>query len=167
VSEQWQEGQDGSVRTYQERLGAPWPVWLVVVGLCGVLAVAYGYVLGDAWGVLVFLVTFVGSALLLVLTTPRVHVDDRVLRAGRARLPLRHVGRIVPLDAQRTREVRGPQADPGAHLCTRGWISTSVLVEVDDADDPHPYWLVSTRHGHDLARALAEARDRAREEAHE
>jgi hypothetical protein len=163
VSEQWQEGQDGTERVYQERLGAPWPVWLLVVGLCGVLAVAYGYVLGDAWGVAVFVATVAGSAALLVLTTPRVHVDDRVLRAGRARLPVRHVGRIVPLDAQRTRELRGPKADPAAHLCTRGWISTSVLVEVDDDEDPHPYWLVSTRRGHDLARALADVRDRSRE----
>ena len=163
MSEQWQEGQDGAVRTYQERLGAPWQVWLLVAGLCGVLAVAYGYVLGDAWGVLVFTVTFVGSGLLLALTTTRLHVDDQVFRAGRARLPLRHVGRIIPLDPQRTREVRGPKADPAAHLCTRGWISTSVLVEVDDEDDPHPYWLVSTRHGHDLARVLADARDRVRD----
>jgi hypothetical protein len=162
VSATWQEGQDGSVVTYRERLGAPWTVWLVVLGLCGVLAGAYGYALGTTWGLAVLATTGVASTVVLVATTPQVHVDERVLRAGRARLPLTCVGRIIPLDRDRTREVRGPKADPAAHLCTRGWISTSVLVEVDDESDPHPYWLVSTRHGHDLARALADARDRAR-----
>jgi hypothetical protein len=92
-------------------------------------------------------------------------VDDLVLRAGRARLPLRHVARVATFDAQRTREARGPQADPRAYLCLRGWIRTSVLVEVDDPDDPHPYWLVSTRRPRDLAPVLAAARDAARDVA--
>ena len=88
-------------------------------------------------------------------------VDDRVFRAGRARLPLRHVGRIAPLDTEQTRDARGRLADPAAYLCLRSWTSRTVLVEVEDPDDPHPYWLVSTRRGHDLAPVLAAARDAA------
>ena len=34
-------------------------------------------------------------------------------------------------------------------------------MEVEDPEDPHPYWLVSTRHGHELAPLLAAARDAA------
>ncbi len=162
MSTTWQEGRDGTVVGYRERLGAPWPVWVLVLSLCGVLALAYGYVLGTTWGLIVFATTAAASCALLLLTAPLVRVDDRVLRAGRARLPLSCVGRVVPLDRARTREVRGPQADPAAHLCTRGWIATSVLVEVADEQDPHPYWLVSTRRGTDLARTLAAARDRSR-----
>jgi hypothetical protein len=93
-------------------------------------------------------------------TAPLVVVDDLVLRAGRARLPLRYAGRIAPLTTDQTREVRGRRADPAAYLCTRGWISRSILVEVEDDDDPHPYWLISTRHGDRLAPILAAARDR-------
>jgi hypothetical protein len=156
------EGVDGSVVAYRERLHAPWPVWVVALVLAGSLGVAYGFPLGPLAGAAAFAVVMALAALLLLGTAPVVVVDDLVLRAGRARLPLRYAGRIAPLDVAQTREVRGPRADPAAYLCTRGWISSSILVEVDDPDDPHPYWLVSTRHGERLAPVLAAARDRHR-----
>lgn len=156
------EGRDGTVVAYRERLYAPWWAWLVAVSLTGSLGVAYGYPLGAPAGWVVFLGSTALVAWWLLGTAPVVRVDDRVLRAGRARLPLHVVGRAAPLDATRTREARGPLADPAAYLCLRAWIGTSVLVEVDDPDDPHPYWLISTRHGHELARAVADARDAAR-----
>jgi len=156
------EGVDGTQLAYRERLHAPWAVWVVVTLLVGTLAVAYGHTLGPAAGVVTFVVAEALVAWWLLATAPTVVVDDLVLRAGRARLPVRYAGRIAPLDPQQTRDARGRLADPAAYLCTRGWISTSVLVEVDDPDDPHPYWLVSTRHGHALALALAAVRDVAR-----
>lgn len=154
------EGVDGTVVAYRERLHAPWPVWFVAFVLAGSLGVAYGFPLGPTAGLVSFAVVMVLAALLLLGTAPLVVVDDLVLRAGRARLPLRYAGRIAPLTTDQTREVRGRRADPAAYLCTRGWISRSVLVEVEDDDDPHPYWLISTRHGDRLAPILAAARDR-------
>lgn len=156
------EGLDGTVVAYRERLHAPWFVWALATFLTASLAVAYGFYLGDLAGLVTFAVTEGLVVWWLVATAAPVVVDDQVLRAGRARLPLRYVGRIAPLDAEQTREARGRLADPAAYLCTRGWLSRSVLVEVDDDRDPHPYWLVSTRDGHALARALAPARDAAR-----
>ena len=156
------EGVDGTRAAYRERVHAPWWLWLVTVLLTGSLGVAYGYPLGRTVGVASFLLTQGLVTWWLLGTAPLVVVDDRVLRAGRARLPLRYVGRIAPLDPAQTREARGTLADPRAHLCLRSWVSRSVLVEVDDPDDPHPYWLISTRHGHELAAALAPARDGVR-----
>ena len=157
------EGVDGTSVAYRERLHAPWPVWVLTIGLSGALGVAYGYPLGVTAGVLTFVLTQGLASWLLLATAPVLVVDDLVLRAGRARLPLRHVGRIAPLDPDQSREVRGPRADTAAFLCTRGWISRTVLVEVEDTDDPHPYWLLSTRHGDRLAPILAAARDAAHE----
>ncbi len=159
------EGVDGTVVAYQERLHAPWYVWGLATFLTASLGVAYGFYLGDLAGLLTFLATEALVAWWLLATAARVVVDDQVLRAGRARLPLRYVGRIAPLDQAQTRDARGRLADPAAYLCTRGWISRSVLVEVDDDRDPHPYWLISTRDGHALARALAPARDAAKARA--
>jgi hypothetical protein len=165
VTEQTQapEGVDGVRVDYRERVSAPWWMWVVTVLLTGSLGVAYGYPLGRAAGVVSFVVAQGLASWWLLATAPLVVVDDRVFRAGRARLPLRFVGRVAPLDPAQTREARGTLADPAAYLCLRGWVTRSVLVEVDDPDDPHPYWLVSTRHGHALATALAPARDRARD----
>lgn len=156
------EGVDGTVVAYRERLHAPWYVWALATFLTASLGVAYGFYLGDLAGLLTFAATEALVAWWLLATAATVVVDDKVLRAGRARLPLRYVGRIAPLDREQTRDARGRLADPAAFLCARGWISRSVLVEVDDERDPHPYWLISSRDGHSLARALAPARDAAK-----
>ena len=155
------EGVDGTVVAYRERIHAPVWLWLVGIALTGSLGVAYGYRLGTVAGVATFVLAQGLVTWWLLATAPLVVVDDRVFRAGRARLPLRHVGRIAPLDVAQTRDARGRLADPAAYLCLRAWTSKSVLVEVEDPEDPHPYWLVSTRHGHDLAPLLAAARDAA------
>jgi hypothetical protein len=158
-----EEGLDGTVVAYRERLHAPWWVWVISLLLTTTLGVAYGHVLGTRAGVLTFACAQALVSVWLLATAPLVVVDDRVFRAGRARLPLAVVGRIAPLDVEQSRDAQGRLADPAAYLCLRGWIARSVLVEVDDLDDPHPYWLVSSRHGHALAGALAAARDSARE----
>ncbi|MFC6238249.1 DUF3093 domain-containing protein [Longivirga aurantiaca] len=159
------EGLDGSVVAYRERLHAPWWMWLLGTVLMLTLGVAYGFRLGAVAGVITFVVAEAVLAALLLVTAPLVVVDDAVLRAGRARLPLRHVGRVAVFDAARTRDARGTRGDKRAYLCLRGWVPASVLVEVDDPDDPHPYWLVSTRRGRELAPVLAAARDAARDVA--
>lgn len=156
------EGVDGTTVAYRERLYAPWYVWVVVVALTASLGIAYGFWLGPPVGVAVLVVAQGAATWWLLATAPLVVVDDLVLRAGRARLPLRYVGRIAPLDEQQSRDARGRLADPAAYLCLRGWVPRTVLVEVEDERDPHPYWLVSSRDGHALARALAPARDAAR-----
>jgi hypothetical protein len=156
------EGLDGTDVAYRERVHAPAWLWLVGSVLTASLGVAYGYRLGAVAGVVTFVVAQALLTWWLVATAPLVVVDDRVFRAGRARLPLRHVGRIAPLDTDQSRDARGRLADPAAYLCLRAWSSQSVLVEVEDPEDPHPYWLVTTRHGHDLAPVLAAARDAAR-----
>jgi hypothetical protein len=155
------EGADGTTVAYRERVHAPLWLWLLGTALTASLGVAYGYRLGVLSGLVTFAVSQALFSWWLVATAPLVVVDDRVFRAGRARLPLRYVGRIAPLDTAQTRDARGRLADPAAYLCLRSWVSRSVLVEVEDPDDPHPYWLVSTRRGRDLAPVLAAARDAA------
>jgi hypothetical protein len=48
----------------------------------------------------------------------------------------------------------GRQLDPAAYVLHRGWVGPMVLVVLDDADDPTPYWLVSSRHPDRVLSAL-------------
>ena len=145
---------------YRERLTAPLIVWFITGALTASLGIAYGHWLGTTSGLVAFVVSEMLVAVLLITRTPIVLVDDHCFQAGRARLPLTFVGRIVPLTRDEGVTAKGAAGDPRAYLCTRGWIGESVLVEVTDPDDPHPYWLVSTRQGHELAATLATARDK-------
>ncbi len=151
----WQEGQDGENARHRERLHAHWALWAFTVFLTASLGIAYGRALGPLWGAITFLVTMLCAAWLLLASAPVVQVDDHVLRAGRARLPRQHAGRVRVLSREEVRRLQGVDADSRAFRCVRSWVPGAVVVEVTDPRDPHPYWLVSTRDPEGLARALA------------
>ena len=146
---------------YHEVLWPHWWFWLLPTTFAAALGIAYGYAYGAGAGWLVGLAT---AALLLIwlgLAVPtRLEVGPNVFRAGRAALPLEFIGRVRALDAQQAFRARTTSADPRAWLVLRTWASaTAVMVEVIDQEDPHPYWLVSTRRPVELAAALQAARD--------
>jgi hypothetical protein len=151
----WREGRDGDTRFHTERLLPSWWLWAAALGVIAMVSVAYGSALGSAAG---WLMAGAGTALavwLLLATAPVVHVDDRVLRVGRARLPLAHVGRVLVLDAELSAEARSTRLDPRAYLLLRtATCPMSLMVEVVDPDDPHPYWLFSAKHPQEVATAL-------------
>ena len=81
-------------------------------------------------------------------------VADGWFRAGRARIEATHLGTVTALDAEQTRRVAGPEADARAYLLLRPYLKRAVKVEITDPADPAPYWLVSSRHPDELARAV-------------
>ncbi len=125
------------------------------------MAASSGLVVLTAFGgrvaVLVALATMglVGWALLA--SSAQIKVSHGELVAGRARIPVRFVGTVRELDRGAMSALRGPRADARAYLCQRGWISGGVAVEISDAQDPVPYWLLSSRRPAQLAQAIREA----------
>lgn len=150
----WQEGQDGDDVRYRERLHAHLAVWAFAVFLTATLGIAYARALGPFWGAVTFVATMLCAAWLLLATAPLVQVDERVLRAGRARLPREHIGRVRVLSREELHRLQGVDADTRAFRCVRSWVPRAVVVEVADPRDPHPYWLVSTRDPDAVAAAL-------------
>lgn len=145
--------------THDERLRVP--TWWAGPAL---LAVAvFGGLLHGGTGPLRAALSYGGVALvvgvgLLAGSTARVRVADGHLAAGRARLPLEVVARVHPLDRAQTRRALGPEGDPRAWVLFRAWVPGSVVVVLDDPDDPTPYWLVSSRQPEALAAAVERGR---------
>lgn len=140
---------------YRERLGVPlrwWAqgtmmiasVWLAVI-VALPAAVAWG-VSGAALALMTLGLLSYGSA--------RLSVQDGVFRAGRARIEAEHLGPATALDPEETRRTAGREADARAFLLLRPYLKRAVRVQIADPRDPTPYWLVSTRHPEELARAL-------------
>ncbi len=145
---------------YRERL-LPGP-WVFII--CGLLIPASLLVflpINETLGVISAVVLYAAAAILLVLGSPRIEVTDVELLAGRAKLPLANVGEATGYTGTEATAERGVRLDARAWLVIRGWISPVVKVIVDDANDPAPYWLVSTRNPTALIAALAQARTRA------
>lgn len=138
----------------------PW--WMWPAGLGGAAVPAMEVWLGadgvQAW--LPFAVLLpAAAALMLRLGRVRVAVAGGEFLVDDARLPVRFVADVVPLDAEGRREILGVGSHPYAFVVQRPWIGGAVQVLLNDPDDPTPYWVVSTRRPVELAAALLAARD--------
>jgi hypothetical protein len=111
-----------------------------------------------AAGIIVAIVLELGVLVLIAFGSPTIEVKDGVLVAGRARIPLGLVGPVSAYRDDEATEQRGPKLDARAWLLIRGWVSPVVRIEVEDPDDPTPYWIVSSRTPEALVQAIDGAR---------
>lgn len=153
------EGVDGKNPVFQERL---WPSF----GQCAFafimtvsLGIAYGRAYGNDLGLIVAITTTLAAAVGIAVNAPLIRVDELNFRVGRARLPLQYIGKIQKLDEEQSRRARSTDANSNAHFQLRGGIKNTVIVEVIDAEDPHPYWQVSSRNPDELIAALNAAKN--------
>lgn len=109
-------------------------------------------------GVAIGIAAYAAAATSLWATSPVIEVADGMLRAGAARIELAHVGEAVGFDAAAATREKGTGLDARAYLVLRGWVHPVVRVPVVDANDPVPYWLVSTRHPNETAAAINRSR---------
>jgi len=139
---------------YRERL---WPAAWVFVATALVIPASLLVFLpiSTMAGVVCAIVLYGAIVVILLVTTPAVEVDDALFTAGRARLPRSAIASATSFTGAEAIEQRGTALDARAWLLLRGWIPGVVKVQLDDPSDPTPYWLVSTRHPAELAKALA------------
>lgn len=145
------------MESYRERL---WPApWVPVVIA---LAIPASMLVLAPINLLAGLITGVVLASILLavalITAPAIVVGDGMLRAGSAKIPVELLGEPRSARGVDARHERGPGLDARAHLVLRGDVDGVVTVPVLDAEDPVPYWLISSRHPEALAAALAAAR---------
>jgi hypothetical protein len=142
---------------YSERL-LPGPWIFVITALIIPASLLVFLPINQTVGVICAAVLYSACVILLVISSPRIEVTDAVLVAGRARLPLPNAGEATWYTGAEATAERGTRLDARAWLVIRGWIVPVVKVDINDDDDPTPYWLVSTRHPKDLVAALNSAR---------
>ena len=148
------EGIDGKTPVFRERLWPSVGQWVFVLVMTSSLGIAYGRAYGDDLGLMVGIAATILLGIGIVVNTPLIQIDELNFRVGRARLPLQFVGEIQKLDDQQSRRARSTDANSNAHFQLRGGIKNTVIVEVTDPQDPHPYWQVSTRKPDELIVAL-------------
>jgi hypothetical protein len=144
--------------SYLERLTVPWWGWPLAAG-AGVF-VALELAVGAP--ALRHPVTYavagaLGLAAAAALGRIRVEVDDarRELRVDDARLPLDAVAAVTAVGRDERRDLLGRDADPLAFVIQRPWVPGGVRVDLDDPDDPTPYWYVSSRRPDELAAQIS------------
>lgn len=143
---------------YRERLRPPWWWYLVGLAVASLLAAEF-HIAGLRLTDWIPFGTLLPLAVLIVWSLGRAQLSirDGELRIRDAHVPLRYISGAVALDPLTLRRVVGREGDPAAFVSIRPWIGPGVQVWLDDADDPTPYWVVSTRHPDRVLSALRTA----------
>lgn len=159
--------QAGNVTTYNERLTAPISWWLSALAF----GLVWGWILlvATTWTIAIVTAVVV-SALCLYgvwrFGSLRLSVDGSGLHAGSALLDDKSLGDVEILHRAEYRARLGVGADARAYLVTRPYLDRGVLVHVNDAGDPTPYWLLSSRRPEALAAALGHTGPTSEEATH-
>ncbi len=150
---------------YRERLRVPLAWWLLAVPTVLILGATLYAGLAEPWPVIIMIGLAAGcAAFLITLGLATVEIRNGALRAGKAALPLTAVSEVVSLDEKQTTRLRGPRADPAAHLYSRPYLKESVYLAVatsHQAAGSAPYWLIGTRHRAELAATIERCRVQA------
>jgi hypothetical protein len=143
------------MRSYREQLRVPASYWLLAIPVVAILGAELFAGFGGLVAAVVYAVfILVVGGFLLAWGATRVEVTGTVLRAGGDVLPLSAIGEVQPLDEQQAALLRGPKADPAAHLLLRPYLKKAVYIGLADPSDGVPYWLIATRRPAELAAAL-------------
>jgi hypothetical protein len=150
---------------YRERLRVPLAWWLLAVPTVLILGATLYAGLPEPWPVIIMAGLAAGCAApLITMGLATVEIRDGALRVGNAVLPLTAVSEVVSLDEKQTTRLRGPRADPAAHLYSRPYLKESVYLAVNPSSTTAtvaPYWLIGTRHPAELAAVIEQCRVQA------
>ena len=145
--------------SYREHLRVPVSWWLLAIPVIAILGGELYAGFGGFIPPLIYAVFIaVVGGFLLIWGSTSVEVADGTLRAGKDTLQLSQVGDVVALDEKQAALLRGPRADPAAHLMLRPYIKRAVYIALADPAGGVPYWLVATRHPAELATAIERER---------
>lgn len=96
-------------------------------------------------GVIAGVISYAAIATIFLVSSRLLEIRGNRLFAGRASIPLEHLGTMQILDSHELKLALGRRLDARAFLATSGWIHKGVKIEITDDNDPTPYWVITTR----------------------
>jgi len=125
------------------------------------LAIAYSAAI-DPWvGTLIFAGMGLGGSIVLVWRSPVIHViessNTATICVGDACIPRDMVTSVDVLSPESMAETFRAGDYSTAYIEQRGGLP-GVLLQLSDPNDPHGYWLVSTRHPQDFAQSFGHSK---------
>ena len=144
--------------SYRERLVVPVSYWLLAVPVVVTLgAEAYFFVDGFIPPLVILALFLLVAAFFANWSSATIEVTGTELKAGGDTLSLSAADEVVALDEKQAAALRGPRADPSAHILLRPYLKRAVYIALANPDNGVPYWLVATRHPEELAAAIESA----------
>ena len=140
--------------TYAEKSKLPLKVWVFIIGMSISIYLAIWAPLGVMPALLMTLLFFAGFLAVLNKMQTRVFISKDYLYANKAKIEIKYIKKVIPLNKSEFRDLNGVSADPAAFLATNFWTNTGVKIELKDKTDPTPYWLISSKRATEIAEKL-------------
>jgi hypothetical protein len=144
-----------SDKTYFEQITWGIWVWFFVAILCTSIYLAVWAPLGNTPALVVTLISILGFYYLSIKMQTTTFIQDNFLYVNQAKIDLKYLKNAKALDEYEFKKAIGAEADPAAFLAINFWVKSGVKIEVDDKNDPTPYWLISSKRASELAKTLA------------
>jgi len=118
------------------------------------IGVIFASAYGSAWGWFVTLLLTILISSGIYRSRLIIEVKDGKLFVAGAKIEKEFIGQVTALDSAGMKLLRGRDANAIAFTEVRFWIKGGVKVEVKDANDPVPYWLISSKQTEKLVSAI-------------
>jgi hypothetical protein len=132
------------------------PLWLMafIYFLALSLVVAIWAAMTTTVAAITFITLTIATIVIYFRSALRIEVDENELKVGKAHISLKHLGAVQVLTDKQMLAKRTRDADPAAYLAIRFWTPRGIVIDIADNRDATPYWLVTSKKGEKLARAI-------------
>ena len=134
------------------------------MGMALSVAVIFGRPYGVNVGILAGAISCAFIALAALAYSPVITVTPTTLQVGRARMPITYAGTSYAVAAKDRTRIKNDSSASAAYIQSSPGVKSGVIVAITDLDDPHPYWLISTRQPEALLRAIESAQSQSAEQ---
>jgi len=118
------------------------------------IGVIFASAYGSSWGWFVTLLLTILTLNGIYRSRLLIEVKDGKLFVAGAKIEKKFIGQVTALNSAEMKLIRGRDANVLAFTQVRFWVKAGIKVEVNDANDPVPYWLISSKHTEKLVSAI-------------
>ena len=118
------------------------------------IGVIFASAYGSTWGWFVTLLLTTLTSIGIYRSRLIIQVKDGKLFVAGAKIEQKFIGEVTALNPAEMKLLRGRNANAIAFTAVRFWVKAGIKVEVNDANDPVPYWLISSKHTEKLVSAI-------------
>jgi hypothetical protein len=109
---------------------------------------------GSSWGWFVTLLLTILTSIGIYRSRLIIEVKDGKLFVAGAKIEKKFIGEVTALNSAEMKRLRGRDSNAIAFTEVRFWVKGGVKVEVNDPNDPVPYWLISSKNTEKLVSAI-------------
>jgi hypothetical protein len=110
----------------------------------------------DFWALITFVVSELAIIFLGLFAAPTLSLSSKTLSIGNVQIPTQYVKAITVVDPSAQQSEKGPKLNPSAYVRFQVGVNGLLKVELNDPNDPTPYWLISSRNPDLVAKRFAD-----------